>query len=392
MELAHFVNVATVCAAEAEGLLEKPRSRRYAVHPYNNERSRKCPKFLEDIRKHPDKFFEYYRMSIASFDELLGALRPLITKQETSFKKPISAKERLTVTLRYLATGNTFTALQYEFHIGRSTIADIVSETCQAIWLALKDTEMPEPTKEEWYQIADTFQEKTDFPNCLGAVDGKHIRCVKPRSSGSKFFNYKKYFSVVLMAVANANLRFISIDVGAYGEEGDSTVFRDSTFGTKLYSGQLNIPAPKCLPGTDSTPQPFVFPGDEAFKIHTNLMRPFPARDIDGRRRIFNYRLSRARRSVECAFGLLANKWRIFHTPILVRPELIDDIVKACCILHNFVRQRDGANYEEGEISPFPDVINTGAAPRDQGTQVRDFFADYFVGIGAVPFQEEYNY
>ncbi|CAH1968889.1 unnamed protein product [Acanthoscelides obtectus] len=180
MELAHFVNVATVCAAEAEGL--------------------------------------------------------------------------------YLATGNTFTALQYEFHIGRSTIADIVSETCQAIWLALKDTEMPEPTKEEWYQIADTFQEKTDFPNCLGAVDGKHIHCVKPRSSGSKFFNYKKYFSVVLMAVANANLRFISIDVGAYGEEGDSTVFRDSTFGTKLYSGQLNIPAPKCLPGTDSTPQPFCIP------------------------------------------------------------------------------------------------------------------------------------
>ncbi|CAH1997701.1 unnamed protein product [Acanthoscelides obtectus] len=102
MELAHFVNVATVCAAEAEGLLEKPRSRRYAVHPYNNERSRKCPKFLEDIRKHPDKFFEYYRMSIASFDELLGALRPLITKQETSFKKPISAEERLTVTLSYL--------------------------------------------------------------------------------------------------------------------------------------------------------------------------------------------------------------------------------------------------------------------------------------------------
>ncbi|KAJ8952286.1 hypothetical protein NQ318_007454 [Aromia moschata] len=248
---------------------------------------------------------------------------------------------------RYLATGKTFTALQYEFHIGRSTIADIVSETCQAIWLALKDTEMPEPTKEEWYQIADTFQEKTNFPNCLGAVDGKHIRCVKPRSSGSKFFNYKKYFSVVLMAVANANLRFISIDIGAYDQEGDSTVFRDSTFGTKLYSSQLNIPSPRCLPGTDSTPQPFVFLGDDAFKIHTNLLRPFPSRDIDGRRRIFNYRLSRARCSVECAFGLLANKWRIFHTPILVRPELINDIVKASCILHNFVRQRYGVSYEE---------------------------------------------
>ncbi|KAJ8952287.1 hypothetical protein NQ318_007455 [Aromia moschata] len=63
-----------------------------------------CPKFLEDIRKHPDKFFKYYRTSIASFDELLETLRPLITKQETSFKKPINAEERLSVTLSNIVT------------------------------------------------------------------------------------------------------------------------------------------------------------------------------------------------------------------------------------------------------------------------------------------------
>ena len=139
---------------------------------------------------------------------------------------------------------------------------------------------MPEVTTEEWYNIANAFEEKTNFPNCLGAIDGKHVRCMKPRSSGSKFFNYKKFFSVVLMAVADANLRFVSIDVGSYGQEGDSTVFRDSVFRSKLYSEQLNIPQPKLLPGTNDDPQPFVFIGDEAFKVHTNLLRPFAQREL----------------------------------------------------------------------------------------------------------------
>ena len=252
---------------------------------------------------------------------------------------------------------------------------------------------MPEVTTEEWYNIANAFEEKTNFPNCLGAIDGKHVRCMKPRSSGSKFFNYKKFFSVVLMAVADANLRFVSIDVGSYGQEGDSTVFRNSTFGSKLYSQQLNIPQPKLLPGTNDNPQPFVFIGDEAFKVHTNLSRPFPQRELDSRKRVYNYRHARARRSVECAFGLLANKWQIFHKPIMVEPNFIDSIVKACCVLHNFVRRRDGVNYyDETEECPFRDVTNTGPAPRVLGIQVRDFFADYFVGVGAVSFQDKYQY
>ena len=106
----------------------------------------------------------------------------------------------------YLVTGNSFTALQFEFHNGRSTIAKIVFDTCEAIWILLNDIEMLEVIPEEWYNIAEAFEKKTNFPNCLGAIDGKHARCMKPRSSGSKFFDYKNFFSVVLMTVADANL------------------------------------------------------------------------------------------------------------------------------------------------------------------------------------------
>ncbi len=113
---------------------------------------------------------------------------------------------------RYLATGNTYASLQMEYFVGKQTIAAIITETCEALWNSLKQAEMPEPTQEEWLEIADIFYKKTNFPNCVGAVDGKHIRCIKPSGSGSKFFNYKSYFPIVLMAVADANLRFTAID------------------------------------------------------------------------------------------------------------------------------------------------------------------------------------
>ncbi|XP_050540419.1 uncharacterized protein LOC126905070 [Daktulosphaira vitifoliae] len=181
--------------------------------------------------------------------------------------------------------------------------------------------------------VANQYYKKTNFPNCIGAVDEKHIRCQNPHEAGSFFFNYKKYFSMLLICVVDSEYCFIAIDVGAYGREGDSTVFKDCPFGRKLYSNQLNLPAPTCLPNTTSSPQPFVLVADEAFGLHQNLLRQFPGRNLTQKRRIFNYRLSRARRLVECAFGILANKWRILHTTILVEPDFIDEIVKACYIL-----------------------------------------------------------
>lgn len=251
---------------------------------------------------------------------------------------------------------------------------------------------MPVPTRDMWLEIADTFYKKTNFPNCVGAVDGKHVRCKNPKNTGTLYFNYRKFFSLVLMAAVDANLKFIAIDVGAYGKEGDSTVFSYSPFGRLLYSNMLNLPPPTCLPNTTENPQPFVLVGDEAFSIHTNLLRPYSRRNLNAEKRVFNYRLSRARRTVECAFGLLANKWRVFHTPMLVEPDFVDVITQACCVLHNFVRNRDGLNYEESETYPFCDVQNFGTGPRQQGHEIRDYFARYFLGPGAVPFQHHHIY
>ncbi|XP_060864897.1 uncharacterized protein LOC132941058 [Metopolophium dirhodum] len=216
---------------------------------------------------------------------------------------------------------------------------------------------MPKSTAEQWLGIADRFYQSTNFPNCLGAIDGKLIRCRNPINSGSYYFNYKKFFSIILMAVVDANLSFICIDFGAYGRESDSTVFKQSTF--------------------ESSPLPYVFLADEAFGLHTNLLRPYPGRGLNDKRRVFKYRLSRARRTVECAFGVLSNKWRVLHTPLLVEPDLADEIIKAYCILHNYVRQRDGASYEDMESNLLADDLEIRGAPaRAHGIEVRNAYAD----------------
>ncbi|KAF0746351.1 protein ALP1-like [Aphis craccivora] len=248
---------------------------------------------------------------------------------------------------------------------------------------------MPAPnSQEQWTDIANKFYKKTNFPNCIGAVDGKHIRCVNPRNAGSIFFNYKKYFSIILMGVLDAEYCFTTIDVGAYGKEADSAVFKECPFGRKLYSEELNLPTPTCLPNTTDSPQPFVLVADEAFGLHKNLLRSYPGRGLDEKQKIFNYRLSRARRYVECAFGILSNKWRVLHTPILVEPDFTDCIVKACCILHNFVRRRDGYQFEDTFFNDLDDIQNYGnAGVRHEGVDVRDYFANYFVNAGSVPFQ-----
>lgn len=94
-------------------------------------------------------------------------------------------------------------------------------ETCDVIWDVLSPVYVSTPNETDFKIIAKDFETKWDLPNCVGAVDGKHIRIKRPPKSGSNYFNYKKYFSIVLLAVCDARYTFTYIDVGAYGSQSD---------------------------------------------------------------------------------------------------------------------------------------------------------------------------
>ena len=289
---------------------------------------------------------------------------------------------------RFLATGDSYQTIAFSYRCGKSTVAKIIPETCAAIWQGLVEAVMPEPSTEQWRQTASKFAEKWNFPNCVGSVDGKHVLLQKPAVSGSLYYNYKKTFSVVLMAVVDAEYRFIAVDIGQFGRVNDSICFRNSIFGQRLSSGLLQLPPDIPLPGCTS-PSPHVFVADEAFPLQRHLMRPFPGSQLaNNQRRIFNYRLSRARRTVENAFGIMSSRFRIFRRPICMPTTNSCTVVKACTVLHNFLlgqqtyfdmSELQSIGSERHPISSLRPLYRVGRGNTMEAKEIRDNFAAYFV-------------
>lgn len=118
-------------------------------------------------------FRNYFRLERADFEYVLTKVTPLISKEDTSFRRSISAEERLMVTLRYMATGSSMTQLHYDWCISVASLSAIIPETCEAIYQTLKDEFLRTPaTEEEWTRIADQMHDSWNFPNAIGE---KHI-------------------------------------------------------------------------------------------------------------------------------------------------------------------------------------------------------------------------
>lgn len=209
-------------------------------------------------------------------------------------------------------------------------------------------------TDYEWCDIASEFDRNWNFKNCLGALDGKHVMQAPP-NTGSQFYNYKGTFSIVLLALVDARYRFTYVDIGCQGRISDGGVFAHSTLYKILTEeNTLNIPAPIVLPGR-MRPMPYVVVADDAFPLKPNILKPYCGVQPKGsRQRIFNYRLSRARRIVENSFGILGAVFRVLRAPIaLQNVENVIKVVKACCVLHNFRRRDAESRHAYGSPGTF---------------------------------------
>ena len=145
------------------------------------------------------------------------------------------------------------------------------------------------------------------------------------------------------MACADADGFFTFISAGDYGRNSDGRVLQASGFFHALAQGKMNIPPPAILSNEeDKPPFPMYFVCDEAFPLQEHIMRPYPRRCLTNPRRIFNKKLSTARKSVECAFGILVSKFKAFEGPFSCSPDKVEDITKAACVLHNYIRHHDG--------------------------------------------------
>lgn len=204
------------------------------------------------------------------------------------------------------------------------------------------------------------------------------------------------------MAMCDAYLRFTLVDIGAAGRQSDGGVLKHSAMGQMLQANQLNVPVPAKV-GNNGPILPFVVVADEAFPLTTYMMRPFPRRTIlNNRKKLFNYRLSRARRLIESCFGILSSRWRIYRKPIIASESTIITIIQATTCLHNFLMNHENnlakSNRQYSNINSNEDVtadalLTIGRTSSNtfsrNASAIREKFTDYFEGAGAVEWQWE---
>jgi len=127
------------------------------------------------------------------------------------------------------------------------------------------------------------------------------------------------------LSIQIANLRMLIL--GLTEKTAIRLFFQETSFFKLLIRNKPHIPPSGPLFTNDTENCPFVFVGDEIFSLSENLMWPYAGHNLSEEQRIFNYPLCRARRDVECAFGILSNKWRILHTALNVSKEFSEFIV-----------------------------------------------------------------
>ncbi|XP_022165416.1 uncharacterized protein LOC111030301, partial [Myzus persicae] len=300
----------------------------------------------------------------------------------------------------YLATGESMRSLSFGFRVNYSYISVIIKITLAALKTKLIPIFMPDTKTINFMSKAAEFSYKWNFPNCISAIDGKHIRIRCPSKSGSLYRNYKDFFSIVLLAMVDANYKFVAVDIGSFGKEGDSGIFLKSNMGKQILNRSFGFPEECALPGSNKV-VPHVIVGDEAFRLDKHIMKPYTKKTAtaDKTKAIFNYRLSRARRVTENAFGLLSQVFRIFYQPIHLKTSTCDDLIWVACCLHNMLREgyleknkNPYYEYEPEQTPPTDNIISfsrSGGFSNAEGFGVRETFKSFFNNEGAVSWQND---
>ena len=169
------------------------------------------------------------------------------------------------------------------------------------------------------------FEEQCNFPNVVGAIDGCHIQIKTPSEDKECYYNRKKFFSIVLQAICNADLLFLDCFTGYPGSVHDSRVFKSSGIYQKIKANtHLMFPDNSHLLG------------DCAYQLEPWLMTPF--RDnglLSQRKKRYNYLLSKTRVAIERSFALLKGRYRRLKYMDMNDIARICSVIMACCVLHN---------------------------------------------------------
>ncbi|XP_026847313.1 uncharacterized protein LOC113566328 isoform X1 [Drosophila persimilis] len=282
------------------------------------------------------------RISPDQFNIILEKVRTFIQEMKSPFRNSITSEERLKVTLFYLSTGRMPFRQTKPTYI--PTITKILKETIPVLYNVLNEEYLPFPTSaDEWKQIASDFYDIWGFPNCIGAIDGKHCKTRPMPSNGEP--------SMMLMVIVDAKYRFVYVNVATDAKIGDAGVWLHSDLRYSLDDYSIHVPSPSALPRSNRV-SPYTLVSDEAFPLTEYNMKPYFSKNLTESQQHFNYMLSRSRRVVENAFAILASRFRVIFKPIKSAPTSFSKIVLTCFCLYNFLREEAIRSNNHSDVIP----------------------------------------
>ena len=318
-----------------------------------------------------DYFRKQLRLNRDTFTALLNLIRPRLTTQNTYLRDCVTPEKILALGLYRLAHGNSYVTIGPNLNVGKTTFIEAVQDVVDAL-CHLKNEYIRFPsTNIDVLTTQQTFEGLTDLPNVVGAIDGTHIKIKTPTESGPDYFSRLQQHDVVVQAVADGEKRFLDVAAGFPGSMHDSRVLRNSSLYRRIRNNELLLGPAVRVGGREIKP---LLLGDSAYPLSTWLLKPYHEGTNDPKEINFNKELSRARVSVECAFGILKGRWRILQKRLDSGIAFANHIIIACCILHNFCIEAGDLWDEDGDESEDDFPVRDGNA---DGADLTDFLKEY---------------
>ena len=289
----------------------------------------------------------------------------------------------MAVTLWCLATPCEYRTIGHLFGIARSTVCEIVQETCTTIVRSLLHKYIQFPSGSRLDDLVDVFLTKWGVPQCVGAIDGCHVPIACPVMNHTDYYNRKGWYSMILQGIVDHSYRFIDINIGWPGSVHDARVFAHSSIYEKISEKNLLPHRTISVGGVDI---PLFLIGDSAYPLQTWLMKPFTHGSLlTSAQKTYNYRICHARIVVENAYGRLKGRWRRLMKRNDMCIENIPTVITAACILHN-VCEIHGETFNESwlrevetsNVYPQPEASIARDGRGDRPKQVRDALVSYF--------------
>ncbi|XP_044759780.1 protein ALP1-like [Coccinella septempunctata] len=293
-----------------------------------------------------EQFRMHFRMTVSTFDKVLGAVGPSLKNIHSDGRHTVEPKKQLLSVIWLLATPDSFRSVNERFDLAKSTLFNCFFRVIHVLNM-IAPTIIKWPSGPYAAEVKEGFS-RTGLDSCLGIVDGSYITIKAPRTHPEVYVCRKKFHAITLQAICDHTLKFTDCFAGYPASVNDYRIFKNSDIYKSLIENPLQY-----FPNNE-----YII-GDKAYPAKQWCISPYINRgDLCQVQINFNTQLSRVRQCIERSFALLKGRFRRLKYLDMNRIDLIPATILACCVLHNICISDEDVSkemIEEGQLNNLND-------------------------------------